>query len=100
MERRRYKTIGFLLVHLGDIPGCNMSAAIRTVECAVILGEVDRTLNDSIIIHLHKVAFADFLILGNKAFAMPAGNRKEVTAAYLPAVGVLINRHITGAVVR
>ena len=97
VEGRGYKAICFLLIHLRYIACGNMSAAIRAVQRTVILRKVDRTLDDSIIIHLHKVTLADFLILGDEAFTAPAANCKEMAAAYLLAVWILINGHITGA---
>ena len=99
MKGGGHKTIGFFLVHLCYIPGRNMRTAIRAIERAVILGKVNRALHDSIVIHFHKIALADFLVFGDKTLAMGATNRKEMATANLLTVWIWINWHITGVAV-
>jgi hypothetical protein len=63
-----------LFIHLCDVPSGDALSAIRAEYRAVILREVHATVNDAVVIHLDEVAFADFLIIGDKSFAMTANN--------------------------
>jgi len=55
--------------------------------------EINSAFNDSLIIHLYKVAFTNFLIVRDKVFAVGTTHLQDVTASDFFAVWILINLH-------
>gem|GEM_PF-4067313 len=70
-----------------------MLAAFRAENCAVILREVNGTVDYAVIVHFYKIALADFLIVGDEAFAVGAGDLKNMAAPDFLAVWILVNVH-------
>ena len=87
VKPRRHQAIRFLLV-LGHVPGGNAFAAGWAKYGAMVLGKVHDAVNNTVVVHFDKVAFAYFLIVGNKCFAVGAVYGQYVAAAYFFAVGV------------
>jgi len=74
MKRRRHKPIGFFLVGLCDVASGYSHVAVWAEDGSVPLGEVYRTVYDSLVIHFDKVTLADFLVVGDKGFAVSAAH--------------------------
>jgi len=72
IEGRGHKAVSFLFVHFRDIPGGYAFAAVGAEQSPVILRKVDGALNYPVIIHFYKIALANFLIIGDEAFAISA----------------------------
>ena len=60
MKGRRHEPIRFFLVHLRYIPCGDSLTTGRAENRSVVLREVDHTVNDAVIVHLDKIALADF----------------------------------------
>ena len=72
MKGRGDEAIGLLLIHLCDIPCSDTLPAARAEDCPMVLGKVEGAGDDSVVIHLHKIALADFLVMGDEALTMRA----------------------------
>ena len=59
----------------------------------MILGEINCTVDYPVIVHFYEIAFADFLITGNKILTVGAGDLQDMAAPDLFAVWVFINLH-------
>jgi len=92
VKRGWHKAIGFLLIRRCIARRYTGSAAWAE-DRAMKLGKVDSPVNDPFVVHLHEVALAYFLVIGNKVLAVGANYLQNMTALYLPAVGVLENLH-------
>ena len=87
------ESVRFFLIHLSDISSCNLLTAVWTKKCAVILWEIDRPFNYSVVIHLNEVAFAYFLIVGYEVFAVGTTDLQDVAAPDLLAVRIFVYLH-------
>ena len=94
MKGRWHQPIRFLFIHFRHIPGRNPLAALRTKYGAVICGKIHGTLDDSVVIHLHKITLPDFLIVGDVAFAMGAAYLQDMAAPDFFAIWVFIDFHL------
>ena len=69
MKRGRHKPISFFLVNLRNIASCNPFVAAGAKYRAMTLRKINRTINNAVVVHFDKIAFADFLIVGDKSLA-------------------------------
>jgi hypothetical protein len=60
----------------------------------MIKGKVDCALNDSVIIHFHKITLAKLLIFGNEIFAVSAADLQKVAASDFDTIRVFENCHL------
>jgi len=74
VERGWNKLVRFFPVHLGDVPGGDPLTAVRAEYSSVVLREIDGAVDNPVVVHLYKIAFAHFLIVGGEAFAVGAAN--------------------------
>ena len=93
VECGRYETIRFLFVHLRHIPRGDPLTAIRAKYRAVVLREVDGTFYDPVVVHLHKICLANFLVFCDEAFAIGAANIQDMAAPDFYAIRVLVYLH-------
>ena len=93
VECGRHEPVRFFLIHLGDVPRGDPLAAVRAVYGAVILRKVDGAVDDAIIVHLHKAALADLLVIGDETFAIGASDFKDMAAPDFFAVRILVDFH-------
>jgi len=91
MKRRWHKPIRFFFINLGHIPRRDSLIAIRAKNRAVILGKINHTVNNTVVVHLHEVTFANFLIMSDKSLAIGATYRQHVTAANFFAIWIRID---------
>jgi len=87
----RHKPIDFLFIHLCHVSCGDAGIAVGAKYRAVMLGKVQHPVNNPLVVHLHEVAFAHFLIMGNECFAMGAVDRQDVAATDFFAVWVWVN---------
>jgi hypothetical protein len=59
----------------------------------VVLREVDGSFYDTIVVHLHEVGIADFLVIGDEAFAMGAGDFQDMAAPDFLAIRIFMYFH-------
>ena len=93
MERGRHESVRFFFIHLGDIPSGDPLTAVWAKDSSVIIGEINRTIDDSIVVHFYKITFADFLIVGDETFTVGAAYLQDMAASDLSAVRVFVNLH-------
>ena len=74
IERGRHKSVRFLLIHLRDIPCGDTLAAVRAKNRPMILGKVNRAVDNPVVIHLDKIALPDLLIVGDETFTIDTVN--------------------------
>ena len=91
---RRYKAVGFLLIHFGHIAGGNFLMTSRTIKGTVVEAKIKGPLKNSIIIHFDEVATPNLLIGGDVLFAMGAVNVQQTTAPYFSTVWIIKDLHI------
>ena len=91
MKGRRHKPIGFFLISFCHIARSYSLITVRAEYCSVILGKVNRPINNAVIIHLNKIAFPHFLVVSNKCFAMSATHCKYVASTHFFAIWVFKN---------
>ena len=91
---RWYKPICFFLIHFCDISGGDLLTTRRAKQSTVILGEINRPLYDSVIVHLNEIAISHFLVESNKALTICTSDFQQVTSSHSFAVGVFINLHV------
>ena len=94
MKSRRYKPVCFFLVHMSDIPCGYPLPAVRAKYRAVVLGKVDRTVNDSVVEHFYKVTFPNLLIVRDEITAVGATHLKDMTAPDFSAMRIFENFHM------
>lgn len=93
MESRRYQPISFFLVSFGHIPRRDPLAAFRTKQGSVKLRKIDGTLDNTVIIHLYKIALTDLLIKSDKAFTICARDLQYMASPDLPAIRIFVYYH-------
>lgn len=59
----------------------------------MILRKVNTALDDALVVHLDQIALTDFLIMGDKSFAVCAGDFEDMTASDFLAVWVFAYIH-------
>ena len=74
MKRGRHEPIRFLLLRWRYVARGDTLFTVRAEYRSVVLRKIHATINNPVIEHLNKVAFTDFLIVGDKAFTMSAGH--------------------------
>ena len=94
VECGRHKTVSFLFVHFGYIPRGYPRAAVRAENRAVVLRKVNRTFDNSVVIHFYKIAFTDFLVSGNETFAVRTAYFKNMAAFDFSAIRIFMYLHI------
>jgi len=57
------------------------------------LGEIKDSVNYPLVVHFHKVALTNFLVVGYESFAVSAANGKDVATTDFFAVWVWIYGH-------
>jgi hypothetical protein len=95
VEGRRNKPVGFFFIYFRRVPGSDLLAAIGAKQRSMVLGEINRALNNPVVVHFYKIALPHFLIAGNQAFAIGAADPQEMASPYLFAIGVLVYRHFS-----
>ena len=93
VKRRGHQAVRLFFVHFGDVPCGDLCAAVGTKQCPVVLGEVNRAVYDTVVVHFYKVTLADFLVVGDEGFAMGASDLQNVAAADFFGVGVFVDGH-------
>jgi hypothetical protein len=87
------KPIRFFFVHFGYVPSGDALSAVRAKYRSVVFREINATVDDAVVIHLDKIALANFLVICDKAFAMRTNNLQYMAALDFSAVWVLYNIH-------
>ena len=59
----------------------------------MVLRKIDTTFDNSIVVHLYKITFANFLIHSDKTFAVGATHFKNMAAPHPLAVRVFVHLH-------
>jgi len=67
--------------------------AFGAVYRSVVLGKVYCSFDYPVVIHFDKIAFADFLVLGDIAFAMGAAYRQDMAAPDFFAIWIFVYLH-------
>ena len=74
VKGRGDEPIGLFFIHLCDIPCGDAFPAAGAEDRPVVLGKVEAADDDSVVIHLHKIALANFLVMGDEALAIRAAD--------------------------
>jgi len=93
VERARRESVRFLLVHFGYIPGGYARPAAGAEQGPVILRKIDGSLDNPVVIHLYKIALADFLIACDQAFAIRTTDFQDMSAPDFPAIRISEDFH-------
>jgi hypothetical protein len=90
VKSRRHQAVRFLFVHLGDVARGDSLVAGGAEKRSVVLRKVYASFDDSVVVHFYKIAFADFLIVGDKAFAVGAAHFENVTTPDLFTIWIFV----------
>lgn len=95
VEGRGNQAIGLLFVHFGHVPGGDALTAVGAEQGAVVERKVDSALDDSVIVHFHKVAFADLLVVGDELLAIGASDLEYMAAPDFFTIWIVIDSHLS-----
>jgi len=93
MKRRRHEPVRFLFVHLRHVARRDPLTAVRAENRAVIFRVVLDAINDAFIVHLHKVALAHLLVVGDERTTIGACDRQHMAATDFFAVWIGVDFH-------
>ena len=89
----RYQPVRFFFIRFGYIPCGYTFFAVGAKQSPVEKGKIQTALDNSVIIHFYKITFADFLVMGDEAFAISAANLQNMAAPDFFAIRIFINFH-------
>ena len=90
----RYKPVCFFFVHFGYVPCGNTLFAAGAEQCPVVKGKINAAIDNSVVVHFYKIAFAGLLIVRNEAFAISAADFQNMAAFNFSATWVFEYFHI------